>query len=215
MVNENDRNTGKIKKCGRAKKILLFLLIHVVPILTSVVMLLFACVSNKRAKGADARAERAYVRAEKLFIAQNMPQVVVNPIEIVPTTDTHATLTLSYGNYTGFDANNVTIDVRFGPESNAWIVEYLKIVHGEFYYSGKLIAGDKKVIGFRGSLPLKKRFDSLKKKGIESYPIFVRAKWENTLKRPFDVIYKYGLHCTEVDSKRSYYFIPEGIVNIN
>ena len=169
-------------------------------------------------------------RLEKLFVGQNKPLIDVTPISIAQNNKkrTHSTTMFSVVNYSGFEAREIRIDVKYG-EGNAWITKWEEandvnsgdgLQIGHFYRSApklfitKLEAGKTVEKEFvenplytSGSLNLEKVCAD-----PNGYPVFVRVTWHNEKGRIFDEIHKYTLICTK-DSGRAFAFIPEGIIS--
>lgn len=187
-------------------------------------------------------ARQSNDRAQKLFVGQIKPLIDVSPNDITQVGDHQCNTRLSFSNYSGFDAKKIGIDVRYGPNTNAWIGEWRKayndvdeknkngIVIDKTYStkplltipelkSGETDAIDFNIsdISFTGSLNLKEVCDE----GPSGYPFYVRITWQNEKGHVFDEIHKYKLLCTSVDigkepnirRGRSLTFIPEGVMS--
>lgn len=160
--------------------------------------------------------DKENINPEKDLVTRTKPLVSVSNLDISQVDPNSAAINFTCGNYSGFIANKIILDVRYGPESNAWIGEYERTTTGENLKLFNLAVGEKiEITGFRGELNLKKKFDALEDRGGKSYPISIRIKWENEYGRPFEHIDKYGLHRTKVDSNETYHFIFEETTNKN
>jgi len=71
--------------------------------------------------------KKANSRSEKLFVAQNKPLVDVTPIGVIPGTaedgNKMCTTMLSFTNYSGFIAKEISFDIKYG--SKPWISEWI------------------------------------------------------------------------------------------
>jgi hypothetical protein len=179
-------------------------------------------------------------RSEKLFTGANLPLIDVTPIAVgqVPGEkgDYFTTTFFNVANYSGFDAYDIGIDLKY---KGAWIVEWLKadkdskgkptgqeIVDGKTYISApeskipELKAGDtrqaelqieKSGLAIAGQYDLEKEVCS---KGEEGAPVFVRVSWRNKQNHIFDEVHRYKLVCTKADpGGYSFTFIPDGILS--
>jgi hypothetical protein len=174
-------------------------------------------------------------RAEKLFIGQNKPLIDVTPIGIIPgiADDGNKMCATLYSvlNYSGFDANNISVDIAYG--GNVYISEWLRakkdsdlkriksadpnLILGNLYPSRpdvqikELKSGEvKEYRGANGNLDLDKQVISMGKKG---FLVHIRVTWENNQGHVFDEVRKYKLLCTKHEKGHSFTFIPEGIVS--
>jgi hypothetical protein len=184
---------------------------------------------------ANTRAEKANKRAEKLFVGQNKPLIDVTPIGIytgIAKNGNKMCATLySILNYSGFDANNISVDIAY--EGNVYISEWLRakkdserkkkegvdpnVILNYLYPSRpdvqipELKSGEvKEYRGASGSLDLDKRVVDMGKKG---FPVLIRVTWENDIGHVFDEIRKYKLLCTKEGIGHAFTFIPEGIIS--
>ena len=177
-------------------------------------------------------------RMGKLFVGQNKPLIDVTPISIKPLVSKvgkdkpdMAKTMFSVVNYSGFDAYDIVIDVKYG-EVNSWISEWSKanddnkkeikgVVIGKTFLSApkaptpksfipKLESDDVGYSRNTGSLDLQGKVCS---EGAKGYPVLVRVTWRNKLGHVFDEIHEYRLICTKVYSGRSFTFIPKGIIS--
>ena len=179
---------------------------------------------------------QANSRAAKLFVGQNKPLIDVTPIGIIPgiADDGNKMCATVYSilNYSGFDANNISVDIAY--EGNVYISEWLRaekdskrkekeradpnVVIGKFYPSRpdvqikELKSGQAKEHhqGTNGSLDLDKRVVGTGKKG---FPVMIRVTWENDQGHVFEEIHKYKLLCTTAEDGHAFTFIPEGIIS--
>lgn len=173
-------------------------------------------------------------RAEQLFIGQNKPLIDVTPIGIYPgiAKDGNKMCATLYSilNYSGFDANNISVDIAYG--GNVYISEWLRakkdserkkegvdpnVVVGDFYPSRpdvqikELKSGEvKEYRGVNGNLDLDKQVVIMGKKG---FPVLIRVTWKNNRGHVFDEIRKYKLLCTTKGIGHAFTFIPEGILS--
>ncbi len=143
-------------------------------------------------------------------------------------------------NYSGFKANKVAIDLKYG--SNSWILEWRKardektekgdaqgVVREKIYISppntiideiepGETKERDEagKMIAIMGALSLE---GNVCAKGNEGFPVWVRVTWQNVNQHIFDEVYKYRLICTRDNESddpgggRAFTFIPEGAIS--
>ncbi len=188
--------------------------------------------ADERAARADERAVRADERAEALFISQIKPHIEMEPTEVVQRKDfkTHSLLTFEYVNSTGFDAYNVTLDVRFGAE-NTYIGIWELTATGKSYtltprfvkaYERKIVKDigrdisviDLPDITVSGEMDLQRIFSD-SKVSKEGYLISLRAKWKNELGKSFNATYHHRLQQTKIGSEPTYHFVFESKTGTN
>lgn len=193
------------------------ILLVVIPVVSALIAIISLCYVRKSNQ-----------RAEKLFGSQIRPLIQDRPLDLVVIQQFNAIETiLEVVNYSGFDAYNISFDLKYG--SNYWISEWIKakldalakIDHRteeeeELYkfYSVQpkeiknLGAGDSVKRHMRGSLNIDAVCNSK-----EGFDVLVRTIWKNERGHTFDRIRKYKLLCTSVDGGRSFTFIPQQIVS--
>ncbi|MBN1185474.1 MAG: hypothetical protein JXB49_24525 [Bacteroidales bacterium] len=172
-------------------------------------------------------------RAEKLFIGNNQPLIDVSPIGIMQSSaNNQVTTFFSISNYSGFEAKNIGIDLKYG---DTWVLEWRKaendrinkgdvigIEKDKIYMTSpsmrieKLKPGEtyplnnsQKTYGIIGSLNL----DNVCESGELGLKVQVRATWQNKQNHIFDAVHQYKLVCTKVSEGRAFTFIPEGIIS--
>ena len=166
-----------------------------------------------------------YTITRKLFIGQNTPLIDVSPVALF-SQNNFTTIRLSVANYSGFDAYNIGLDVKY--DEIGWINEWIKargdkqqrsegqktIIDNTVYSLPprvipgleELRAGETKekdkqnqFFEFRGSLNLQSACeDSQTKNG---FFIWIRVTWQNDRRHTFDEIHKYKLICTNDKDK--------------
>jgi len=182
-------------------------------------------------------AQEENERARRLYTSQKKPLLDITPIAITQNkAGTHSVTKLSVNNYSGFDAKNVRVDLRYGDYS--WIGEWLKaaedskgknqnqnIINEKWYQSApnlfigdikshetKVVPDEPQIKGalFVGSLNIENEICASGKNN--SIPVHVRVSWENENGHVFDEVHKYDLVCTPAKNNgRSLTFISKGI----
>jgi len=179
-------------------------------------------------------AIRSDNRVEKMFKSNIKPLIQDRPFdfEIVQAIEGPSWLTkLEVINYSGFDAFNITADLKYG--TNDWIAEWFmankiglekKVARNEpltdwekkdlINYAQpiikKLEAGHEVTTRVWWGAPSRRNFCET---GREQETVFVKTKWENEKGHTFYRIREYTLLCTFADGGRHYSFIPGNIVS--
>lgn len=185
---------------------------------------------------------KANSRAEKLFVGQAKPLIDAVPFGIVQSElgdenkTKMCTTLLSFANYSGFTAKEISIDIKYG--NNVWISEWVKantdserkkkegvdpnVNLNQLYISRRKIAiselkpGQTKrsdienpFLYASGQLDLKENVVGKK----DGFPILVRVTWKSEDEHVFEKITKYKLLCTTTGIGHAFTFINEGIVS--
>lgn len=183
---------------------------------------------------------KSYKRTQRLFIGEDSPQVQAVPYAIGENSKTHnSTISFELVNYTGFDAKDVSIDVKYCVANSRlrhWAGEWVK---ANIEVNGKAASGVVEDSGYFFAAPSKvdllPRFTKVdtKERGLGiaadalhietdvcnqgdlGLPVLVRVRWRNEKGRAFDEIHKYKLLCTKnwIDKNtprgRAFAFTPE------
>lgn len=167
------------------------------------------------------------LRAEKLFGSQIRPLIQERPYNLTFDPSTGMTKTnLEIVNYSGFDAIDVTFDIKYG--TNDWIVEWMRAeIHRLRQLNPRTPQEDKRLkelseapVGI-ATLKSGQKFPifvvgSLSLNDVCSNPegteVLARITWKNENGWLFDRIHKFKLVCTKVENGRSFTFLPEGII---
>jgi len=168
----------------------------------------------------------------KFLVSQVRPLIQDRPVSFLEFPGLQAAETeLEVINYSGFDAYDISFDLRYG--KNQWIGEWMKAkrrdleqkrrgsqrltsLEEEEYknYEPKgislLRAGQTARRTMRGVLPESKLLEETKEKEID---IYVRTTWKNEKRHTFDRIRRYKLVCVMDNEGKSFTFIPEEIVS--
>ena len=173
-------------------------------------------------------------RAEKMFTSNIKPLIQNRPIDFEIAQAIEGTTwrtKLEVINYSGFDAFNITSDLKYG--TNDWLVEWFmankkkleeknalgkpltdwekkELINYEPPIIKKLEAGHRVETRVLGAAPSRSNFCETAR---DHEKIFVRTAWANEKGHTFDLIREYTLLCTFANGGRHYSFIPENIVS--
>ena len=138
-------------------------------------------------------------RNEQVFLAERRPYIDVSPVSLVQDSGTNSLVTLSLANYSGFDALNVGIDVKYGELANRyWTGEWQKASQNELARGKDGPSGVLKLHEYTSQPPVAIPFlpkrgglatwvsanamdleEDVCSRGNEGFPVFVRITWQN------------------------------------
>jgi len=147
------------------------------------------------------------------------PLLSIRPITAEPTTSVHGKFvgtTIQVVNYSGFDAFNVTVDMRYrtGPTAmwiREWVNAYKNSKRPELKLDIKdadtytVRSGEGRAIMLRGGLDIE---ESVCKSDLKRLPIDIWTQWDSEKGQRFEKIETWQLLCTEVYDGKSFSFEP-------